>query len=118
MRPRKDTVGTGCCSGSGCAPWNRATETPLGISTASPPRCSTTTRRAAEDTAIRPVIFSKPGWSTEPNTCRARDRAVAYREQDERVDLIDISVDDQDVVKIHSMYVGFLLPLMCELQYW
>lgn len=48
----------------------------------------------------------------------ARDRAAAYREKDPRVDLIDISVDDQDVVKIHSMYVGYLLPMMCELQWW
>lgn len=48
----------------------------------------------------------------------ARDRALAFRSHDPRVDLIDISVDDQDVVKIHSMYVGFLLPMMCELQWW
>ena len=47
-----------------------------------------------------------------------RDRAVAYRAADPRVDLIDITVDDQDVVKIHSLYVGFLLPMMCELQWW
>ena len=48
----------------------------------------------------------------------ARDRAAAYREKDPRVDLIDISVDDQEVVKIHSMYVGYRLPMMCELQWW
>jgi hypothetical protein len=48
----------------------------------------------------------------------ARDRAAAFKEQDPRVDLIDITVDDQEVVKIHSMYVSFLLPMMCELQWW
>lgn len=46
------------------------------------------------------------------------ERARAFRETDPRVDLIDPSVDDQGVVKIHSMYVGYLLPMMCEIQYW
>ena len=48
----------------------------------------------------------------------AVDRAKAFRSADPRVDLIDTTVDDQDVVKIHSMYVGFLLPMMIELQFW
>jgi len=48
----------------------------------------------------------------------ARDRAVAFRELDDRVDLVDLSVDDQEVVKIHSIYVRYLLPMTCELQYW
>ncbi len=46
------------------------------------------------------------------------ERAVTYREKDSRVDIIDPSVDDQGVVKIHSIYLGYLLPMMCELQYW
>jgi hypothetical protein len=48
----------------------------------------------------------------------ARDRAVAFRERDPRVDLDDLAVDDQGVVKIHSIYVRYLLPMTCELQYW
>ncbi|MEJ7584248.1 MAG: hypothetical protein WKF43_09215 [Acidimicrobiales bacterium] len=48
----------------------------------------------------------------------AWERAVTYRDKDPRVDVIDPSIDDQGVVKIHSMYVGYLLPMMCELQYW
>jgi hypothetical protein len=48
----------------------------------------------------------------------ARDRAVAFREKDPRVDLDDYAVDDQKVVKIHSIYVRYLLPMTCELQYW
>ncbi len=48
----------------------------------------------------------------------ARDRAAAFAASDGRVDLIDITVDDQEVVKIHSLYVGFLLPMLCELQWW
>ena len=47
-----------------------------------------------------------------------QDRAVAFREQDDRVDLIDLHVDDQGVVKIHSLYVQYLLPMMCEVQWW
>lgn len=49
---------------------------------------------------------------------QAWQRAVNYRNTDPRVDVIDPSIDDQDVVKIHSIYVGYLLPMMCELQYW
>jgi hypothetical protein len=47
-----------------------------------------------------------------------RDRAVAFREHDDRVDLIDLHRDDQGVVVIHSMYVRYLLPMMCEVQWW
>jgi hypothetical protein len=47
-----------------------------------------------------------------------RDRAAAYRTHDDRVDLIDLATDDQTVVKIHSMYVRYLLPMMCEVQWW
>lgn len=47
-----------------------------------------------------------------------RDRAAAFREHDDRVDLIDLNVDDQKVVKIHSVYVRYLLPMMCEVQWW
>ncbi len=47
-----------------------------------------------------------------------RDRSVAFREQDDRVELIDLRVDDQKVVKIHSFYLRYLLPMMCEVQWW
>jgi hypothetical protein len=47
-----------------------------------------------------------------------RDRAVAFKEQDSRVDLIDLHMDDQGPIKIHSIYVGYILPMLCELQYW
>jgi hypothetical protein len=47
-----------------------------------------------------------------------QDRAVAFRGGDDRVDLIDLHVDDQQVVKIHSLYVRYLLPMMCEVQWW
>jgi hypothetical protein len=47
-----------------------------------------------------------------------QDRAAAYRGHDGRVELIDLHMDDQEVVKIHSLYVRFLLPMMCEVQWW
>jgi hypothetical protein len=45
-------------------------------------------------------------------------RAEAFRAEDDRVDLINLHMDDQGVVKIHSIYVKYLLPMMCEFQYW
>ncbi len=47
-----------------------------------------------------------------------QDRATEFRKHDDRVDLIDLHVDDQKVVKIHSLYVRYLLPMMCEVQWW
>jgi hypothetical protein len=47
-----------------------------------------------------------------------RDRAAAFREHDDRVDLVDLAVDDQGVIKIHSIYVKYILPMMCEFQWW
>ncbi len=45
-------------------------------------------------------------------------RATDFRRRDPRVDLIDLHVDDQGPIKIHSIYVQYLLPMMCELQWW
>jgi hypothetical protein len=47
-----------------------------------------------------------------------RDRAVDYKKTDDRLDLIDLHMDDQGPVKIHSIYLKYLLPMMCELQWW
>jgi hypothetical protein len=47
-----------------------------------------------------------------------QERAEAFRKKDDRLDLIDLHVDDQGVVKIHSVYVHYILPLTCEFQYW
>jgi len=46
------------------------------------------------------------------------DRAREYAKHDDRVDLIERIIDDQGVVKIHSMYVRYVLPMMCEIQWW
>ncbi len=45
-------------------------------------------------------------------------RAKEYRQHDNRVEVIDVKADDQDVVIIHSLYVRYLLPMMCEVQWW
>lgn len=45
-------------------------------------------------------------------------RAEAFRDKDQRLELIDLHVDDQGPVKIHSLYVRYLLPMMCEIQWW
>ncbi len=45
-------------------------------------------------------------------------RARAFADKDDRVDLLPLHVDDQGRIKIHSVYVRFLLPMMCEIQWW
>jgi hypothetical protein len=47
-----------------------------------------------------------------------QERAKAYQERDPRVDFIDLRSDDQGMVTIHSIYVRYLLPMMCEIQFW
>lgn len=46
------------------------------------------------------------------------DRARSYLERDDRVDLVDPQVEDYEVLQLHSFYVGYLLPMMVEVQYW
>ena len=45
-------------------------------------------------------------------------RAVAYREKDGRVDIIDKQTEQHPGVSITSFYVGYLLPLMLEVQHF
>jgi hypothetical protein len=46
-------------------------------------------------------------------------RAKAFREHDDRVDLIDKKSEDQHgVLLLHSFYVRYLLPMMVEVQYF
>jgi hypothetical protein len=45
-------------------------------------------------------------------------RARAYQERDERVRIIDKHVDDFTRMSLVSFYVGFILPLMVEVQYF
>lgn len=45
-------------------------------------------------------------------------RAEAYREIDDRVEIIDRQVEDHGMLKLHNFYVRYLLPLMVEVQYF
>jgi hypothetical protein len=47
-----------------------------------------------------------------------QERAEKFRESDDRLEIIDLHVDDQGPVKIHSLYLRYLLPMMCEVQWW
>lgn len=52
-----------------------------------------------------------------------RDRARAFARDDDRVDLVDHTFEDHEadgrvVLRLHSFYVGYLLPLMVEVQCW
>lgn len=44
------------------------------------------------------------------------DRAKAFAETDDRVRIIDYDVEDHGVLKLHNFYVGYLLPMMVEVQ--
>jgi hypothetical protein len=74
----------------------------------------------AEDDPMRCPRMDHFGFAvgTLDELVAARDRAVEFRRQDQRVDLIDLAVDDRGPIKIHSIYVGYLLPMLCELQWW
>jgi hypothetical protein len=45
-------------------------------------------------------------------------RALAFRARDPRVDIIDKKTDPHPGLSITSFYVGYLLPLMVEVQYF
>jgi hypothetical protein len=45
-------------------------------------------------------------------------RAKAYQEKDDRVDVIDISAEEYGPITITSFYVGYLLPMMVEVQHF
>ena len=78
IRPRKPRVPpVPGKPGSGSAFSYRLTCTPFGISTASPPRCSTRVDLAASATAMRPLIFSSAEARIGCAACRARDRGIA-----------------------------------------
>jgi hypothetical protein len=44
------------------------------------------------------------------------ERALRFRERDPRVRLLERKTEDFQVLKLHSFYVGFRLPLLVEVQ--
>ena len=45
-------------------------------------------------------------------------RAEAFRERDARVEIHPYEVEDHVVLKLHNVYVRFLLPMSIEVQYF
>jgi hypothetical protein len=45
-------------------------------------------------------------------------RAKRFKEKDDRVDIIDKKAEDHGVLVITSFYVGYLLPMMVEVQHY
>jgi hypothetical protein len=55
---------------------------------------------------------------TEAELDAMLDRAKAFQKNDDRVDIIDKKTDDHGMLAITSIYVGYLLPMMVEVQWW
>jgi hypothetical protein len=55
---------------------------------------------------------------TEDELDAMLERAKAFQQRDDRVDIIDKKVDDHGTLAITSIYVGYLLPMMVEIQWW
>ena len=74
----------------------------------------------AEDDPMRCPRLDHFGMSvsSKDDLDAAWERVAARAATDHRVDVIEPSVDDFDVVRIHAFYVGFLLPMIVEVQYW
>lgn len=76
----------------------------------------------ADDEPMRTPRLDHFGQSvgTLDDLVTLRDRTVAFRERtgDDRVDLIDITVEDHPGLRLHNFYVGYLLPMMVETQFF
>jgi hypothetical protein len=58
------------------------------------------------------------GVATEEELDTYLERAKAYQRSDKRVRIIDKHVDDYTRLSLVSFYVGFILPMMVEVQYF
>jgi hypothetical protein len=45
-----------------------------------------------------------------------RERAQKFRERDDRVEIVDVQPQDWKFLKLHSVYLRYLLPMMIEVQ--
>ena len=45
-------------------------------------------------------------------------KAKEWQARDDRVDIIDTKTEDHGMLAITSIYVGYLLPMMVEIQWW
>ena len=58
------------------------------------------------------------GVDSEAELDEFLDKARRFQERDPRVDLIDKKVEEYPGLSITSFYVGYLLPMMVEVQYF
>ena len=58
------------------------------------------------------------GVSSEEELDEFYRRALAYREKDPRVDVIDKQTEQHPGLSLTSFYVGYLLPMMVEVQHF
>lgn len=74
----------------------------------------------SEDDPMRCPRLDHYGMSveTEAELDEMLARAKAFRDHDDRVDIVDKNVDDHGVLAITSFYVAYLLPMMVEVQWW
>ena len=74
----------------------------------------------ADDTPMTCPRLDHYGISvaTEAELDGMLDRAKAYQQRDDRVDIIDKKVEDHGMLAITSCYIRYLLPMMVEVQWW
>jgi hypothetical protein len=56
--------------------------------------------------------------ATEQELDHMLARAREFQARDDRVDLVDKELTDHGMLAITSFYVGYLLPMMVEVQWW
>jgi hypothetical protein len=74
----------------------------------------------ADENAMQCPRLDHYGFSvaTEPELDEILAKAKAYKERDDRVDIIDKHRDDHGSIAITAIYIGYLLPMMVEIQWW
>ena len=74
----------------------------------------------ADDTPMTCPRLDHYGFSvgSEAELDAMLERARAFKRDDARVDIVEKSVDDHGMLEITSFYVGYLLPMMVEVQWW
>jgi hypothetical protein len=74
----------------------------------------------AEDSPMKCARLDHYGISveTEEELDAMLASAKAFAANDDRVDLIDKKTEDHGMLAITSFYVGYLLPMMVEVQWW
>ena len=55
---------------------------------------------------------------TEAELDAVLTKAKEWQARDSRVDIIDKKTEDHGMLAITSIYVGYLLPMMVEIQWW